>query len=83
MTYKLHPFVHYSTALANIVSALNACERAGFMGAYKQLQAAAATMADESGWNALSAAKKKKSIPFWNPARLLLAKKKPTPLGEG
>jgi hypothetical protein len=32
MTDKLHPFVHYSTALANIVSALDACEKAGFMG---------------------------------------------------
>ena len=65
MTDKLHPFVHYSTALANIVSALDACEKAGFMGTYKQLQAAAETMAEESGWNALSAAKKEKSIPFW------------------
>jgi hypothetical protein len=64
MTDKLHPFVHYSTAIANIVSALDACERAGFMGAYKQLQAAAETMADESGWNALSATKEK-SLPFW------------------
>jgi hypothetical protein len=63
MTAKLHPFVHYSTALANIVSALDACERAGFMGTYKQLKAAAETMARESKWS--SSPKKEKSILFW------------------
>jgi hypothetical protein len=65
MTDRLHPFVHYSTAIANIVSALDACEKAGFMGTYKQLRAAAETMADESGWNARAAAKKEKSLAFW------------------
>jgi hypothetical protein len=35
------------------------------MGTYKQLKAAAETMADESGWNAHSVRKKEKSIHFW------------------
>jgi hypothetical protein len=65
MADKLHPFVHYSTALANIVSALDACERAGFMGTYKQLKVAAETMAHESKWNVRSTRKKEKSILFW------------------
>ena len=65
MTDKLHPFVHYSTALANIVSALDACERAGFMGTYKQLKVAAETMARESKWNVRASPKKEKSILFW------------------
>jgi hypothetical protein len=65
MADKLHPFVHYSTALANIVSALDACERAGFMGTYKQLKVAVETMTHESKWNVRSTRKKEKSILFW------------------
>jgi hypothetical protein len=49
MADKLHPFVHYSTALANIVAALDACERAGFMGTYKQLNPFGGIQGDPPG----------------------------------